>query len=195
MGMNVGYLTSDIENDEVFSPYYVVDHILKYLPIDKVIWTPFDLEWSAFYQRLKEKGYKVVRSHIRERQNFFYYEPDEWDIIVSNPPFSEKDRVLRRLYSFNKPFAILLPLNALQGAARYEFFRQGIQLLTFNTRVCYHDSKHLMSTANSCPFATAYFCRDLVPKDLIIELLVEYQRPLLEYTQDGKLQMPVRQSL
>ena len=28
------------------------------------------------------------------------------------------------------------------------------------------------------PFATAYFCKDLLPKDLIIEQLHEYDRPL-----------------
>lgn len=29
------------------------------------------------------------------------------------------------------------------------------------------------------PFATAYFCRDLLPKDLIIEELFTYERPLI----------------
>lgn len=28
------------------------------------------------------------------------------------------------------------------------------------------------------PFATAYFCKDLLPKDLIIERLNIYERPL-----------------
>ena len=112
MGLNVGYLTSNKEDNELYSPYYIVDHIIKYLPKDKIIWTPFDCEWSAFYQRLKENGFKVVRSSLQEGQDFFDFEPDEWDIIVSNPPFSLKDKVLERLYSFNKPFAILLPLNS-----------------------------------------------------------------------------------
>ena len=61
-----------------------MDHIIKYLSKDKIIWTPFDCEWSAFYQRLKETGYKVVRSSLQEGQDFFEYKPDEWDIIVSN---------------------------------------------------------------------------------------------------------------
>ena len=107
LGLNVGYLTSDKEDNELYSPYFVVDHIIKYLPRDKIIWTPFDCEWSAFYQKLKEEGYRVVRSSLQDRQDFFEYEPDEWDIIVSNPPFSLKNKVLERLYSFNKPFAIL----------------------------------------------------------------------------------------
>ena len=179
MGLNVGYLISDKEDNELYSPYYIVDHIIKYLPKDKVIWTPFDCEWSSFYRRLKEEGYVVVRSSLQEGQNFFGYEPNKWDIIVSNPPFSLKDKVLERLYSFEKPFAILLPLNSLQGKARYKYFKKGIQILSFDARVCYHDRKHMDSVLKRSPFATAYFCRDILPKDLIVEKLVTYERPLI----------------
>ena len=178
MALNIGYLTSDKENNELYSPFYIVDHIMKYLPKDKVIWCPFDEEWSAFYIRLKECGYTVIRSSLKDNQNFFEYEPDQWDIIVSNPPFSIKDKVLNRLYSFHKPFAVLLPLNSLQGKSRFQYFKQGIQILSFDSRVCYHNKKHMHSVVKGSPFATAYFCKDLLPKDLIIEQLHEYDRPL-----------------
>ena len=179
MALNIGYLTSDKEDNELYSPYYIVDHIIKYLPKDKIIWCPFDEEWSAFYNRLTECGYNVVRSSLAEGQDFFTYEPDQWDIIVSNPPFSIKDKVLERLYSFNKSFAVLLPLNSLQGKTRYEYFKNGIQLLSFDARVSYHDKYHMDSFVKGSPFATAYFCKDLLPKDLIIEKLNIYERSLL----------------
>lgn len=112
LGLNIGYLTSDKENSELYTPAYAVDPIIKYLPKDKIIWCPFSEEWSMFYRRLKEEGFKVIRSSLVEGQNFFEYEPEYFDLIVDNPPFSVKDKVLERLYSFNKPFAILLPLNS-----------------------------------------------------------------------------------
>lgn len=115
-----------------------------------------------------------------EGQDFFEFEPNEWDIIVSNPPFSVKDKVLERLHSFNKPFAILLPLNALQGKTRYEYFKDGIQILSFDARVCYHNEEHMDTVVKGSPFATAFFCRDLLPKDLIIEKLITYDRPLMK---------------
>ena len=180
MGNNVGYLTSDRQNDSMFTPFYAVDHIIKYLPKDKKIWCPFDIEeWSAFSVRLKEYGFNVVSSHIENGQDFFNYEPEHWDLIVSNPPFSLKDKVLDRLYSFNKPFAILLPLNSLQGKTRYKYFSQGIQILSFDARICYHDKDHMDSVVKGSPFATAYFCRELLPNDLIIDELNPYERPLI----------------
>mgnify|MGYP004488052425 CR=1 FL=1 len=180
MANNVGYLTSDRENSELYTPYYAIDPILKYLPKDKIIWCPFDEEWSAFYNKLKEERFNVVRSSLKEGQDFFEYEPDKWDILVSNPPFSIKDKILERLYSFNKPFAVLLPLNSLQGKTRYKYFKQGIQILSFDTRICYHNKDSMNLVVKGSPFATAYFCRNLLPKDLIVEKLTTYERPLLK---------------
>lgn len=125
IALNIGYLTSDRKGNELYTPFYAVDPIIKYLPKGKIIWCPFDEEWSAFYVRLKELGYSVIRSSLADGKNFFDFEPDEWDIIVSNPPFSIKDQVIQRLYSFQKPFAILLPLNSLQGKSRYKYFAGG----------------------------------------------------------------------
>ena len=162
----------------MYTPAYAVDHIIKYLSKDKIIWCPFSEEWSMFYRRFKEEGFNVIRSLLSDGKDFFEYQPSEFDVVVDNPPFSLKDKVLERLYSFNKPFAILLPLNSLQGKIRYKYFKQGIQVLSFDARVSYHDKDHMDGVVKGSPFATAYFCRDLLPKDLIIEELHEYERKL-----------------
>ena len=179
MALNIGYLTSDKEDNELYTPYYATDHIIKYLPKDKIIWCPFDEEWSAFYRRLKEEGYNVARSSLKDGQDFFTYEPNKWDMIVSNPPFSTKDKVLERLYSFKKPFAILLPLNSLQGKTRFKFFTQGIQLLSFDSRISFHKPDSMDIVIKGSPFATAYFCKDLLPRDLIVEELKFYEKSLV----------------
>ena len=179
MGLNVGYLTSDRseKGDECYTPYYAVTPILKYLPKNKKIWCPFDEEWSAFYQTLKRKGYTVIRSALSEGKDFFTYEPDDYDIIVSNPPFSKKDQVIERLYELGKPFMILLPLNTLQGKRRYKSFRKGIQILAFDKGINYHTNSMEHYTKGN-HFASAYYCRDVLPRDLILEELIEYDEPL-----------------
>ena len=125
-------------------------------------------------------GWQVVRSSIEEGQDFFEYMPDDFDVIVSNPPFTKKDEVLRRLYEIGKPFAILLPLNSLQGVSRFEFFKQGIQLLSFDKRIGFHSPDNMEEFKKGASFATIYFCRDILPRDLIVEELTEYQKPLKE---------------
>ena len=85
---------------------------------------------------------------------------------------------MKRLYSFNKSFAVLLPLNSLQGKTRYEYFKQGVQLLTFDARINFHKQDSMDVTVKGSLFATAYFCRDLLPKDLIVEKLEPYNRRL-----------------
>ena len=178
MALNTGYLTSNKENNELYTPYYAVEPILKYLPKNKVIWCPFDDEWSAYYQLLKQNRFNVIRSSLEEGQDFFAYEPEEWDLIVSNPPFGLKDKVIERLYKLNKPFAILLPLNSLQGISRFRYFKTGIQILSFDKRISFHNPNSMDRYIKGTPFASAYFCRDILPKDLILEKLVESERAL-----------------
>ena len=149
------------------------------MPKDKIIWCPFDENWSAFYQYLSENGYDVIRSSLREGQDFFSYEPDKWDILVSNPPFSRKNEVLKRAFSFEKPFALLMPVNSIQGKARYKIFKNQIQMLCFDGRVDYHTRQNMKCTTKGNHFGSAYFCRDLLPTKLELRQLVKYDRPLV----------------
>lgn len=52
---NRGYLMAS-KNDELYTPFYAVDSILKYISKDKKIWCPFDKEWSAYVQSFIRGG-------------------------------------------------------------------------------------------------------------------------------------------
>ena len=179
--MNTGYLTADrtSSGDEVYTPFYAVEPLLEFLPEDKTIWCPFDEEWSAFYNLLTEKGYKVVRSSLKEGKDFFTYQPESWDILVSNPPFSKKNDVLERACKLGKPFALLLPVNCLQGKKRFEIMGNDIQILSFDGRIDYHTNNNMKTTTKGNHFGSAYFCRNILPTKLEIRQLVKYERPLL----------------
>ena len=173
-------LYSGGNNDECMTLPYAVEPIIKYIPKDAVVWCPFDKEDSEFVKQIKANGNKVIYSHIDNGQDFFTYEPDEhYDIIISNPPFSKKDKVLKRLDELGKPFAMLLPANSIQGNARYQnCFKNGIQMLCFNYRIDYHTNFNFQTYTKGNHFASAYFCRDVLPKDLIVEELIKYERSL-----------------
>ena len=90
-------LYSKGKNDECYTPAYGVKPILKYIPEDAVVWCPFDTEESQYVKLIAEKGNKVIFSHINNGQDFYTYEPDEkWDVIVSNPPFTNKRKIFER---------------------------------------------------------------------------------------------------
>jgi len=96
-------------NDECYTPAWPILQLLEIfeIPKNKIIWCPFDLKTSAFVTVLKSEGYQIVFSHIFNNQDFFNYEPPNWDIIISNPPFTNKRLFLERCFSFNKPFILL----------------------------------------------------------------------------------------
>lgn len=180
MGLNVGYLTCGrtSESDECMTPFYAVEPILEFLPKDKIIWCPFDEDWSAFVQLLKERGYKVINSNLKNNQDFFNYEPEEWDILVSNPPFSKKDDVLKRCYELNKPFALILPIQTLQSKTRFKHLSKGCEVLCFDERIGYHTNGNFETSTEGNHFASIYLCRNLLPEKLIFKKLNKYQRKL-----------------
>lgn len=98
-----------------------------------------------------------MRSDISDGLDFFTYEPPEYDCIVSNPPFTQKDAVLKRLYELGKPFAVLLPLNSLQGVDRYKYFRQGVQILAFDKRIAFHSLQSMRNYKKRREFCNSLF--------------------------------------
>ena len=181
MPLNTGVLKSNTsaDGDECYTPYYAVDPLLEFIPKDKIIWCPFDEEWSAFYQTFKQGGHQVVRSSLAEGQDFFSYEPEQWDIMISNPPFSKKDEVLQRAYELGKPFALLLPANSIQGKKRFQIFQNEIQMLCFDVRIDFHTNGNMQSPTKGTPFGSAYFCRDFLPSKLEMRELHKYEKSLI----------------
>ena len=157
--------------DEIYTPDYAVYPIIPFLPKDKIIWCPFDTEESNYVKVLRKFGFEVINSHIEDGKDFFNWQPEEWDIIVSNPPYSIKDRVLERCYVLGKPFALLLPITTLEGVKRGELFRRyGIQVLVLDRRINFFEStpnKEHKKDKSSCWFNSSYFCWKLLPKDLM----------------------------
>lgn len=159
-------LYSEGKDDENFTPAYAVNPLLKYLSKDKIIWCPVDTEDSEYVKVLRDNGYTVVYSHIENGQDYYTYEPDNWDIMVSNPPFTGKRHIFERALSFGKPFALLMSNTWLNDSAPKQLFKDvDLQLLMFEQRIQFSNEKKIT-------FSSSYFCRDLLPKQIIMEKLV-----------------------
>lgn len=149
--------------DEKYTPGYGVLPIIKYTPEGKVIWCPFDTEHSEFVLKFRDAGFKVVYSHICNGQDFFRYESSQWDVLVSNPPFSRKVEVFDRCLKLGKPFALLMSNYWLNNVAPCRLFQHTeLELLMFDKRIQFGEGKNV-------PFNSSYFCHRLLPKQIIFE--------------------------
>lgn len=151
-------------DDEYYTPEQAIIPLLKYLPRNVRIWECTDFGGSNITAVLKKNGYTVISTHKSEF-DFLTDKPDfEFDIIITNPPYSLKDEFLTKCYSYDKPFALLLPITALEGVRRGGLFRKhGIELLVFDKRINY------MKNKKSVWFNTSWFCYKILPQDLLFE--------------------------
>lgn len=154
------------KNDERYTPRYAIEPLLKYIPKDLVIWECTDYGSSCITELFREHGNVVITTHKRDL-NFLIDSPDfDFDIIVTNPPYSLKDEFLKKCYDYKKPFALLLPITALEGVERGKMFREhGVELLVLDKRCDFLDNK------KSNWFNTSWFCHNVLPKQLIFEEL------------------------
>jgi hypothetical protein len=101
----------------------LIDMMLYYgVSKRSIIWECTDTYGrSGISTAFRKEGFDV------ESTNFDFLEcsvEGAWDIIVTNPPFSKKTAFLRRCIEYGKPFALLLPLTALEGIQRHALWQR-----------------------------------------------------------------------
>ena len=141
---------------------------------------PLTKSGLPFIKHSRGGGYNVVRSSLADGQDFFAYEPDKWDIMISNPPFSKKVQVMKRAFELGKPFALILPANSIQHQKLHKIFNNDIQMLAFDARIGFHTGGNMVTYTKSPPFGSAYFCRNFLPTKLELRFLKKYEKPLIE---------------
>lgn len=154
-------------NDECYTKSYAVEPLLEFLPKfkDKIIWCPFDTEESEFVKVFQENNYNVVFSHIWNGQDFFNYEPEKWDVMISNPPFSNKAKIFKRACAFNKPFALLNTVLWLNDAPPCKIFKDyRLELLLFTSRMTFNNQPQNKDIS----FKSVYYCHDFLPNQIEI---------------------------
>ena len=134
----------NVHND-YYTPKSAWENIQHIIPKDKKIWEACMLNShkSKSPQYLTELGFDVVYD---TSMNILESQPDEYDIIVSNPPFETKIKkeILKRLVELDKPFILLM--NSLNMYSKYmrEIFKDNLQhLQIINPSTKIHYGKYL----------------------------------------------------
>jgi|GEM_PF-1811276 len=110
-------------------------------------------------KELKKLGFDVVSTDIINGKDFLKYEPNDYDVIITNPPFSLKQEFLERAYQLKKPFAFLLPLTTFESKKRQDLFDEnGIEVIMVDKRINFETPN---GKGDGSWFATAWFTNGL----------------------------------
>jgi hypothetical protein len=96
--------------DRCWTPWHGAAPLFPYLPPHARIWECCAGDgWLA--QWLREAGHTVLENDYKTGHDSLVWapHPDEYDIVVTNPPWSLKYKFIKRLYGLNKPWALLVP--------------------------------------------------------------------------------------
>lgn len=162
-------IKNSVSGDEYYSPQNVVDMIVPYVLRGgyERIWCPFDKEESKFVQTFKGLGLEVVYGHIETGEDFFSYTQPQGDIVVSNPPFSKRDAIFKRLFLFDIAFALVMNFNGLfDSKSRARTFRDNnVEILIPYGRMKFtHKDRGELNSPN---FQSVYVCNKLLDKQIV----------------------------
>jgi len=148
-------------SDECYTPSNAIKPLISELSRDKFYYDCTSGLSSNIVDYLNSNGYRCISSGEKD---FLIDElPDGIDIIITNPPYSKKDKFIERCYELKKPFALLLPVSSLQGQKRGQMFSEnGIEVLALNKRIDF--------TGKGSPhFGVAWFCWRVLKQKLMFK--------------------------
>ena len=160
-----------VKNDEFYTQLKDVkaelDHYTDHFK-GKTIYCNCDTPNSAFIEYFKTQPIKkLLYSGINPatglgtdfRDQTAIIRLKQADIVITNPPFSLKQKFLERAYRLGKPFAFLLPLTTFETKKRQVLFKKyGLEVIFFDKRINF---KTPSGKGSGSWFATAWFTNGL----------------------------------
>jgi len=160
------YTGLEIHNDYM-TPKYAWENIKHIIPKNKVIWEAFYGDGKSG-EYLRELGFEVIH------ENIDFFTSNKGDIIVSNPPFSMCDVILKRLLELDKPFILLMPCSKLTTQYFRKLFcnkEKKIQIIIPKGRIHFNkliNGEKPKNWKNSCNFDCFYYCYKIdLPNDIL----------------------------
>lgn len=143
------YAIDKVKNkDHVATPRWVVEDIYDLINIKsfKMIWFPFNNYDSHFKLKADELNLQYKATHIFDdlgNDFFTTIPPKNCDLLISNPPFSQQNEIIKRTFELIeqgliKSFCLLLPLSTLETPTRaemWEKYENKLSILIFKKRI------------------------------------------------------------
>lgn len=157
--------TSDKDSDNYSTDPIGWEIISNYIPRNKIIWSPFFCDGS------QKKIFKNLFNLdiIHEDKDFFdkNTNPENYDLIVDNPPFSKFKDICIRLKELDKPFILMCFSKVLLMKWFQRLFKDDLQIIIPFKRPTFTHLTH-PKKGYTPPYGVMYFCWKMnLDKDLI----------------------------
>ena len=165
--------SNDFDSDELYTPMCLVEIIKPFFEDwlnrwysknnrKPIVWCPFDTEKSSFVKFFQRyNNINLVWSHLIDEDGDGHFTGDffekvktqDFDIVISNPPFSEKLRIFQILDEKNKPWALICNMMAIN------YQEIGSHFVDHPVGFIIPDKK-VSFDGNTASFCSGYYCSD-----------------------------------
>lgn len=162
--MAVFYTKTFSNHSDYMTPKSAWENIKDYIPKDQIIWEAFYGDGNSG-KYLEELGFETIHKPVD------FYENNLGDIIVSNPPFSDCKKIMKRLLTLDKPFILILPSSKINTSYFREWKDKNIQIIIPKKRIQFMklvNGKVPENWKSDCNFDCFYYCYKMnLDKDII----------------------------
>ncbi len=153
-----------IKFDDYMTPKYAWENINHLIPKNKVIYEAFYGDGKSG-KYLEELGHNVIHDKI----DFFDdSKRPEYDILISNAPFSESKEIMDKLYEIDKPFILIFPSSKINTQYFRKWKNKGLQIIIPRKRIQFIKNGNELN--NKCNFDCFYYCYKIKLKNDIVWL-------------------------
>ena len=141
-----------IKHDDYMTPKYAWENIKEYIPKNGILWEAFYGDGKSG-KYLSEMGFNV----IHEKIDFFDDNTrPEYNILISNPPFSLSKEIMNKLFEIDKPFILIFPSSKINTQYFRKWKDKGIQIIIPRKRIQFIKNGNELN--NKCNFDCFYYC-------------------------------------
>ena len=139
-------LTYTKKDDDYETTSKTLECLLPYIEETATIYDPFYCNGFVV-----EEWKSLNRKCINEDKNAFDRDAPDFDVLVSNIPFSLKKQCMELAFSYDKPFALLMTIDSLGSKWIKKYFDK-IQIIIPNGRWSFHkkDKKTTSAWFDTC---------------------------------------------
>ncbi len=149
-----------LKHDDYMTPKYAWENIKQFIPEQyKTIYEPFYGDGKSG-EILKEL--LPTKNIIHNKVDFYEYSTIyKYDMILSNPPFSDSKEVMNKLYELDKPFILIFPSSKINTQYFRKWKDRNLQIIIPRKRIHFNklvDGKTPENWKNCCNFDCFYYC-------------------------------------